>query len=221
MNIRIKISALAVLVFGVTACDALLTDPAPASPDIDMSFAIEGATSDGVVAAFDRVNRVYLRFTRPDSVQRDTIIRFTHTDGVAKVRLVLDTKERVAALGIFAELRVNTTPLFQGARVIRVENGTATSAEITLAPVPAHLRADRNALVFENVGDTVRLASAVLFASGDTIPDAAGSWVSEDATIVQVTPAGLAIARHVGETRLLVRFGSLTDTVPARVLKER
>ena len=34
-------------------------------------------------------------------------------------------------------------------------------------------------------------------------------------------PAGLALARHVGQTRLLLRYGTLTDTINARVLRER
>lgn len=220
-RLALKLVAAAVAVIGISACDVLLTDPAAPSPDIAVTFALEGASADGVSAAFDRVDRVYLLFTRPDSAQRDTVVRFTSVDGVARVRLILDTKERVAALGVYAELRANTTALFQGARIIRVENGTATSAEVSLSPVPAFVRADRNTLVLQSVGDTTRLSSTVLFASGDTISGVAGTWLSENSDIVQVTPAGLAIARQVGETRLLLRLGALTDTVQARVLTAR
>ena len=57
-----------------SACEALLTDPAPATPDVDVSFTLEGEAAGGMAEAFDRVDRVYLVFTRADSAQRDTVI---------------------------------------------------------------------------------------------------------------------------------------------------
>lgn len=209
-----------VVAFG-SACESLLVDPAPATPEVLVSLTVEGAASGGVTQAFDRVNRALLRFTRPDSASRDTVIRVTNENGVARARLILDTKERVSALGVYAELRANTVPLFAGARIIRVESGTATSVEIGISPVPASIRADRQALQLQQVGDTARLSSAVLFASNDTISGLAGEWFSENPAIVFVTPAGLAVAREVGETRLLVRYQSLADTVSARVVSGR
>ena len=204
-----------------SACEALLTDPAPATPDVDVSFTLEGEAAGGMAEAFDRVDRVYLVFTRADSAQRDTVIRVTNEDGVARVRLKLDTKERIPALGVYAELRVNTAALFKGSSVIRVQLGETTSAEIALSPIGAFVQPDRQLLTLQSVGDTIRLSSAVLFASRDTIPGLSGMWAAEDASIIAVTPAGLTLARHVGQTRLLLRYGTLTDTINARVLRER
>jgi hypothetical protein len=205
----------------LAGCDALMTEPAAAPSDMNVSFAIEGSAGGGVAAAFDRVNRAYLLFTRADSAQRDTIVPVFNRDGVARVRLALPTNERIAALGVYAELRAGKVPLFAGKRIIRIQIGSATSAQIPLEPVPAAVRASRPAVTFANVGDTVRLSSAVLFASGDTIPGVTGAWTSENNQIVAVTPAGLALGRAVGETHLLVHFGQLVDTVPARVLAGR
>ncbi len=217
----VRIWAITFVATTVSACEALLTDPAPATPDVDVSFTFEGEAAGGVAEAFDRVNRVYLLFTRADSAQRDTVIRVTTEDGVARVRLKLDTRERIPALGVYAELRANTAALFKGSRVIRIEIGAPTSAEIALSPVAAFVQPDRQLLTLQSIGDTIRLSSAVLFASRDTIPGLSGVWAAEDASIVAVTPAGLALARHVGQTRLLLRYGTLTDTINARVLRER
>ena len=75
-----------VLFLGLVGCDVLFTDPAPATPDISVSFAIEGAAEGGVAEAFDRVDRAYLLFTRADSVQRDTIVTVSKfTDSIQNI----------------------------------------------------------------------------------------------------------------------------------------
>ena len=203
----VRIWAITFVATTVSACKALLTDPAPTTPDVEVSFTFEGESRGGVAEAFDRVNRVYLLFTRADSAQRDTVIRVTNEDGVVRVRLKLDTKERIPALGVFAELRANTAALFKGSRVIRIELGAPTSVEIALSPIGAFVQPDRQLLTLQSVGDT--------------IPGLSGRWAAADASIVAVTPAGLALAGHVGQTRLLLRYGTLTDTINARVLRER
>lgn len=204
-----------------SGCDALLTEPAPALPEVEVSFAIEGAATDGIAQAFDKVNRVYLLFVRPDSAKRDTIIRVTPREGVAKVRLVLETNERVHALGVYAQLLAGQAPLFEGQRVIRVQIGTPTSAEIQLSAIPSSLRADRPSLSLPMVGDTTRISATLRFASGDTLAAGVGTWTSQNPDIVFVTGGGLAVGRAVGVTQLIVRFQELADTVQARVVSGR
>lgn len=197
-------------------CDALLTEPAPAPPEVSVSFALQAADGPGVGAAFAKVDRVFLRFVRPDSASRDTVIRLSPRDGTARVRLVLDTRERISALGVFAALAKGGDPLFEGSRVVRVQVGQPTSAEIPLTPVAARVRASRPAIQL-TVGDTLRLSSSVTFATGDTIAGLTGVWASENPLVVFVTPGGLAAARQTGDTRLVVRYRDLADTVLARV----
>lgn len=209
------------LALASTGCDALLTAPAPAVSEIAVSFLVDGPAERGVTRAFDKVDRVYLLFVRPDSAQRDTILRLTPSDGVARVRLVLHSDERVQALGIFAQLRSGQASLFQGQRVIRVESGTPTSTEITLSAIAAALRADRRLVSLATVGDTTRLSATAHFATGDTLATGVGTWVSEDPSIVLVTPAGLVAGRAVGETHLVVRYQGLADTILARVVAGR
>lgn len=201
----------------VAGCDTLLTEPAPGAAEVRVSFAVEGVDAGGTAAAFEKADRVFLRFTRPDSVQRDTVVRIAPREGVARARLVLDTKERVKALGVYAQLRRGQAPLFEGARVIRVEVGEPTSAEIALTPVPFALRADRDQVTFQQPGDTVHLASALLYATGDVLAARAGTWASTAPDVVFVTQSGIAAARKKGQALLVVSHGTLADTVAARV----
>ncbi len=203
----------------LAGCDALLVSPAPAAPDLSVSFALAGASADGTAAAFAKADRVWLRFIRADSATRDTIIRTRPRGATVRVRLALDTRERVKGLGVQAELRLGGRALFAGHAIVAVEPGKPVSATIPIAPVAAALRVDRDVPTFEALGDTIRLASAVLFATGDTIPGVAASWSSEADSIVQVTRAGLAIARGDGRTRLLARYGPLADSVAVRVAR--
>ena len=212
-----RAAAFVALTAALTACDHLLTEPAAPTDDLSVSFSFEDAAEGGIASAFDKVDRVYLRFTRADSATRDTVVVVQNRDGQARARLVLDPKERIQALGVYAELRAREFALFSGARVIRVENGTTTSAEIPLTPVPHRLQADRQLADFAAVGDTLHLSSALLFVSGDTIGGQVGRWTSEDPTIVAVTSGGVALARHVGTTRLVVDLFGFADTVVARV----
>jgi len=200
------------------ACDLLLTEPAPASSDLGISLQVLPTAIGGQTAAFSRVNRVFLRFVRADSSMRDTVLHLTPQDGRIRTVIALETVERILALGIGAELRAGTAPIFQGGTIARIEPGTPTTAEIPLTPIPAFVRADRPALSLPNVGSNAQLASAVLFATTDTIPGLEGVWFSDDPTIVSVTPAGLALAGRVGITRLVVEFGPLADTVPVQVI---
>ena len=204
----------------ITGCDSLINPPATPGPETMVSFSLEGTTDDGILRAFRKATQAYLLFTRPDSVQRDTLLRIFPHDGLARVRLVLDTRERVNALGVYGQLRAGSHPLFESFRVIRVELGKPTSVQMPVSPIPAHLVADRVQFVM-TVGDTVHLSSAVLFATGDTIPGLAGVWSSGNAQIVAVTPGGISLGRGAGEAFLHVGYGELRDSVGVRVLANR
>jgi len=207
----------AVLALGGAACDVLLTDPAPARIEASVSFDLGATDSNGVARAFARVNRVYLVFARPGGGQRDTILPVLNANGVAKTRLVLESGDRVQALGIFAQLRENSTPLFQGERTLAVQGGTAPTAEVPVAPIAAVIRGTPRQPVLGAVGDTIRLGSTVLFASNDTLATDVGQWTSLAADVVFVTPGGLAVARRSGQAPLVVRYEELADTIQVRV----
>lgn len=203
----------------LTACDALLTDPASPTESVSVQFQIEGDLLGGTAEAFARVDRVYLRFDRPDESFRDTIVALQPADGVARVALSLETDERVEGLGIGAELRSGTIGVFQGGTVVQIVPGEPTRTEIALSPIAASIEVAQTEVTLLGIGVGVQLESAVLYGTGDTISGLSGTWTSEDPSIVSVSSTGLAVAQSLGQTRLEVRFGTLAATVLAEVLQ--
>ena len=195
-----------------------MTEPAPPNPLVAVSLAIEGGNIGDVGHVFDKVRIAHLTFTKTDSASRDTTVRVFPRDGEARVRLSLEAGERIPALLIAANLGVGAGVLFAGQRIVRIDVGKPTSAEIPISPVPSRIRASRGLVEFAAVGDTTRLDAEVLFVTGDTIPGWPHHWTSDDPTVVFVNAQGFTKARAVGQTRLLSRSGELVDTVFARVL---
>lgn len=202
------------------ACDLLMAPPAEETPETTIAFSLEELPLGRSGLAFDKADRVYLLFSRPDSVQRDTIVPLSRSDGLARARLVLDPRERVDALGVYAQLMAGPAGLFEGFKIVRVVLGEPTTAQIPLAPIPAHLVADRHLLAM-TVGDTIRLSAALLFATGDTISRGSGQWLSDNGQVAAVSAAGLAWARAPGATLLRVGFQELRDSVLVQVSPAR
>jgi hypothetical protein len=221
---RIRRSAMLAVLAGacllVSACDTLMTDPAPASPELSVSFQIEGPLIGGSPQAFAKVNRLFLRFTRADETSRDTLLLVRALDGRLRAGIALETEERISALGIQAELRFGPLPLFTGGAIVPIDPGVPTTAQIQLQPVPARVVASQQTLdLFLNLTQSVQLSSAVLYATTDTIEGLAGVWSSVDPLVAAVSPAGLVLARGLGSTNLVVGFaaGLLADTVRVTV----
>ena len=216
---RARVAAtLTVGLLGTAACDFLLTEPAPAPAEVSVAFQLQQAPTGGTAAAFSRIRRARLRFVRPDSAFRDTVVAAIPIGGEVRVALSLEADERIDALGIGAWLGSSAADtLFQGATVARTVPGEITRADVTLLPVPARVRADPQGVSLAGPGATAQLSSAVFYASGDTIETLSGVWTSEDPTIVTVLPTGLATAVRVGTTMLIVRLAGLADTIPAQV----
>lgn len=201
----------------LSACDLLLTEPAPPSAEVRVSFQIGATPLGGNAAAFSRVRRASLRFVRQDSSFRDTVVAVVPFQGVARAAVALQAGERIEALGIQAQLGFGTTALFEGGTVVQIVPGQPTTAPIVLLPVPARVQADRPNFLFSGIGATAQFQSAVLYASGDTITGLQGVWTSDDPAVVSVAPTGLALATGVGTTLLEVRLGALADTVQVGV----
>lgn len=204
----------------VSGCDALMTDPAPASPELTVSFQITGPLIGGTPQAFAKVNHLFLRFTRADQSSRDTLLLVRVQDGRLRAGIALETEERISALGIQAELRFGPLPLFTGGEIVPIDPGVPTTAQIQLQPVPARVLASQQTLDLTlNLTQTAQLSSAVLYATTDTIEGLSGVWSSDDPAVALVSPAGLVLAQGRGSTNLVVGFaaGLLADTVRVTV----
>jgi Big-like domain-containing protein len=225
---RATVFALALALVAPGACEVLLTDPAPA-PELAVAFApvaagldapsVGGAAPDpGTAHAFGRIDRVRLRLVRPDSVARDTIVRVSVVDGTVRARLVLLSKERVPALGIFAELRAGDQPLFTGGTIKQIRLGEPISVRLEMSPVPVALLVPAAGVTLTALGDSVRLPAAAVFATGDTILGAHVSWTSANPAVIEARGA-FGLARGPGEAQLTARLATLTARLTARVVQ--
>ena len=69
-----------------------------------------------------------------------------------------------------------------------------------------------------SLGDTVRLAAAVIGAAGDTVPDAVITWSSADTTIARVDFTGLVTTADYGTTEITATSESLTATANVEIV---
>lgn len=67
------------------------------------------------------------------------------------------------------------------------------------------------------LGDTARIDFWAGDSSGNTVEDAAPSWVSVAPTIGEVSPAGIVTARGVGTTWIRMRLGDVRDSLLVKV----
>ena len=82
----------------------------------------------------------------------------------------------------------------------------------------AELTLDAESLYFEDLGDTTRLAAAVINALGDTVHDAAVTWLSLNAEIASVDSTGLVTAVDHGTTRIRATHDSLFASAGVEVV---
>ncbi|MGB1658612.1 MAG: Ig-like domain-containing protein, partial [Longimicrobiales bacterium] len=194
---------------------SLLTDVVGvAEGEMAVSFAVVG----GNASAFQKVNRVGLRFTRPDGVSRDTVVVVSVTDdGSIRVPLRLEARERIDSLNIGASLREGPVPLFEGSADVEILPAEPTRVEVEIVPIAAGVAADRSELEFVARGESQQLTGYVLFATQDTISGFTPTWLSRDSTVISVTPDGLATGLTLGSTVLVYSYESSVDSIQARV----
>ncbi len=209
----LRLVAAPVLFGASAACDGLITDPAPPPVTVEVSFQTVPTAVGGSEQAFGKVRWAAVRFLRPDSSSRDTVFVALPVGGRIRIPVALEVKERVDSLGIVASLGLGPSPLFEGGGVVRIDPGQPTTAVIEVQPVPAAIFADAPLVLIPNVGDSVQIGSAVLFATGDTVTGLDGTWLSEAPATIAVTVQGTATAVQLGQARLEVRAGTLADTV--------
>jgi hypothetical protein len=199
----------------LSACEALITDPAPPTTEVTLQFQTL-IPIGGTATAFSKVSTLHLRFVRADESSRDTVLFVRPLEGRLRAGISLETDERISALGVQAQLAAGPLPLFSGAAIVPIDPGAPTTAQIPLQPIPARVLASQQTLTLAPL-ETALLSSAVLYATSDSIEGLAGAWVSLDPTVVTVSPDGIALGQNRGTTELVVTFANLSDTVQATV----
>ena len=100
-----------------------------------------------------------------------------------------------------------------GSATITASSGSATgTASVTVAQEAAGVSVSPGALSFASLGDTARLAAAVVDANGAAVEGAEVEWTTEDATVATVDLTGLVTTVGNGNTTVKATSGSTTDT---------
>jgi uncharacterized protein YjdB len=220
-------ACVAALAIVITACtESLLVEPAAAPTQLLVSYAVSPSTagsepstagSDGPGRSFDRADALRVQLSRSTGAALDTILPFASAGAVTHVPLRLDVRDEQERMGVTIELRRGTDVLFRGSADVVVTRGDTTRAELQLIPVPAATLLPAAIPPITALGDTVRIAGAVVFATGDTIPDVALSWTSSAPTVATVTQTGLVTAVSEGQTEIRASHGAFTASVPLQV----
>ncbi len=203
----------------VVACDKLIVDPAPAPVALALSFGVSDAlASGGVLAAFTKADRVWIRLTRAaDGAQFDTIVRLSRTELSTRVQLAISAKQGRGVVRIETEVRLRQQALFRGEATAHLEVGTPQSVEVTLISVPAGVAVPDSIRTLTAIGDSAFLRGVVLFATGDTIPEFSVSWASDKPKVAEITSGSWVIARGEGQARLEARHEGFARSLAVSV----
>lgn len=224
-----RIRAALLLLAGLAAaaaCESDVQGPAGGGPGALGSMVVTGsieadssrAEARTLGAAYDSADGAGVRLVDldGDSLVVDDVRPFDPSEGTAEIRVQTRVEGDSADFGLELDLRRGEAPLFAASRTVTLRSGATVTAEVSLEPVAAGVRAP-GPVTLPTVGDTARVEGAVLFATGDTIPDLAPTWSSLDPGIVSATPEGLLTARAQGQATVVAGFEGAADTLQVTV----
>lgn len=220
---RVPAGALAAMVVATLTAACGGEDPPTATGDArpaDLVLEARIGPADGEPAAAEReaflaADRLAFRLIRLPG--EETVVDRTRSfdpgggPTVIPVEVVLEGVEETFLLDL--ALSGGGADLFRGSADVVLRAGTTTDVEVPLQPVPADLRAAPDSVRFTSLGDTARATAAVLFATGDTIPDLTATWSSSDPQVVESLGDGLLVSAGEGRARVTARHGAFADTV--------
>jgi hypothetical protein len=169
----------------------------------------------GTAAAFEATEtvRVQLVRSRDEAFVVDRVVDFDPSATTTEItlRVSLDRESEDYFLNLW--LRTGGDAVFRGQDLLTLEAGRTTEADVTLEPVPDQLALPVELPTLTALGDTLQLDGAVLFVTGDTIPDANPSWSSLDPEIATASADGEVVAQGQGEARIVATYEVLSDTL--------
>lgn len=179
------------------------------------SFPSASASMHGLTQAYDATDSVRIQLQRlpEEAIVLDRFFDFdpaaASTDVSVRVSLDEESEDFFFSMWLYA----GSDAVFRGADPVTLEAGRTTSVNVLLEPVPDRLGLPIDLPPITALGDTLQLEGAVLFATGDTIPDALPTWSSLDPEVATATSDGEVVARSEGEARIVASYGGITDTV--------
>lgn len=189
----------------------------PGFLDLAASFA---RSAGGPGSAYDRSDRVSVVLTPVgggDVIETDA--PFTAEQGETRVRVSVTLREESQEFDLEVALESAGASVFTAQTRVTLTRGRVTEAAVTLEPVTASVQGP-GAVLVDELGSTVQLTGAALFATGDTVPGAPLAWrvvSQEPAGVVTLTPTGLLTALGEGQAEVEVSSGGLTDAATVTV----
>ena len=112
------------------------------------------------------------------------------------------------------------TAVGNGTATITAASGSASgSATVTVAPEVSRVAVSPTAATMTALGDTLRMAAAVLDLNGREVPGVAVSWTSGDSTVAVVDSTGLVTAVGAGETTVTATSGTVSASASVTVMQ--
>ena len=197
--------------------DGLLHAPAPAQSARLTVSASFGQNAGGASAAYDRADRVFLRFRVGDDVRLEQEVPFSPAGAQTSVRIDVPLRQLSETVNAELELRSAGRPLFRGNASLALTAGGSTPVEFTLDPVVASVACGTGLLQMNAYGQTASLGGAALFATGDTVRDVPVTWSVAQNLAVSVSDAGQATALQDGDAIATCTAQGLNATRSIRV----
>jgi uncharacterized protein YjdB len=205
------------------ACEGTLLvqpqDVPPASIVVTYDLGITPG-SDGAARAFDRVDGVRIRLSQNGAVKIDTVLAFRGDAAGGSAALALPVDGQETSFQADLDLLLDRAPLFRGNAPFSVGPGQVRTVDVSLAPVPAGVQVPEGVPTLRALNDSVPLAAAVVFASGDTIPGLTPRWTSLDPGVVEVVAGGWLVARGEGSTVVLAQLLEFAEPLSVQVRPE-
>lgn len=173
--------------------------------------------SPGLASAFDRVDRARVLVTQGETVVLDTTFALTPESTETELRIPVKLGEQAQEFLVRVEFLQGADRLFAGTSIVSLRSGATTPVSIHLDPVPGAVAVPDSLPALTFAGDSLRLGGAVIFATGDTVPDLALTWTAADSSVVRVGANGFAVAIAEGDAMLTGSFGGFSDSVRVQV----
>ena len=212
-------ASVAALAFVSESCqDGLLHAPAPPGPATVTMRASLSRTAGFAPEAYDRANRVLVRFRIGDEIRFERDLLFTPSASQTIVPVDVPLHDATETMNAEIELRLGDRPLFRASTASAFSAGVSTQLDLTLEPVVAAVTCGTGVAQFTAYGQTTPLGGAALFATGDTIRGVSLDWSTSTGGVVNVDDEGQVTALQDGDVVVTCRVGDVTATRSVHVL---